>query len=283
MEVKSLAENLLFVTVRIDTVDAHGNNGSGTGFLFTHKNKDQEVMSIVTNKHVVDGAVKGGITFIKREGENPKLGDSYRISFDDFKSIWYGHPEKDIDISVTPLFPLLEFMKEKNVEVFFKTITSEDIPTEQQISEIDALEEVVFVGYPNGIWDSKNFTPIIRKGITATPYALDFEGSKKFIIDASVFGGSSGSPLFLFNTGIYTQKTGGAVAGSRFFFLGVVAAVFFKRSVNEIVSMPVPTNSKNVVVDQEMIDLGVVYKSPTVVEAIENAMANEISQGTKRR
>ncbi|EKM31863.1 hypothetical protein VCHENC02_2539, partial [Vibrio harveyi] len=50
------------------------------------------------------------------------------------------------------------------------------------------------------------------------------------------------------------------MVGSRFFFLGVVAAVFFKRSVNDIVSLPIPTSSKHVVVDQEMIDLGIVYK-----------------------
>ncbi|MEI8639817.1 hypothetical protein [Vibrio coralliilyticus] len=54
--------------------------------------------------------------------------------------------------------------------------------------------------------------------------------------------------------------------------MGVVAAVFFKRSVNEIVSLPIPTSSKDVVVNQEMIDLGVVYKADTVVEAIEYAI-----------
>ncbi|MEI8639818.1 hypothetical protein [Vibrio coralliilyticus] len=190
MEVKSLSESMLFVTVRIDTVDANGNGGSGTGFIFLHNYNGNDVLSVVTNKHVIEGAVKGGITFIKREGGNPKLGDSFRIDFDNFESVWSGHPEKDIDIAVTPLVPLLEFMKvSHNVDVFFKHISSEDIPSAANVAEIDALEEVVFVGYPNGIWDSKNYTPIIRKGTTATPYALDFEGTKKFIIDASVFGG----------------------------------------------------------------------------------------------
>lgn len=277
MEVKSLSENMLFVTVRIDTVDANRNGGSGTGFIFAHNYNGNEVLSVVTNKHVIDGAVKGGITFIKQDSGKPKLGESFRIDFDNFESLWSGHPDKDVDIAVTPLIPLLEFMKANhNVDVFFKCISSENIPTTADIAEIDALEEVVFVGYPNGIWDSKNYTPIIRKGTTATPYVLDFEGSKKFIIDASVFGGSSGSPLFLLNSGTYTMKDGGTVVGSRFFFLGVVAAVFFKRSVNDIVSLPIPTSSKHVVVDQEMIDLGIVYKAETVVEAIEFAIDRDI-------
>ena len=275
MDVKSLSEEMLFVTVRIDTTNTKGDAGSGTGFLFVHKFKGTEYLSIVTNKHVVEGAVKGGITFIKKEGENPKLGDSFRIDFDNFEKIWHGHPDKDTDITVTPLAPILDFMKNQHkVDVFFRTISSSNIPTEAQVKEIDALEEVVFVGYPNGIWDSKNFTPIIRKGSTATPYALDFEGAKKFIIDASVFGGSSGSPLFLYNSGSYTTKNGGTVVGSRFYFLGVVAAVFFKSSVNEVVSLPIPTNSKDVTIGQEMIDLGVVYKANTVVETIEHAVIN---------
>lgn len=276
MEVRSLSEELLFVTVRIDTVDAAGNAGSGTGFLFGHSIDGNDILSIVTNKHVIAGAVKGGISFIKKDGENPKLGDSFRVDFDNFENIWSGHPETDTDIAVTPLIPILEFIKKQhNVDIFFKTISSKNIPTAAETDEIDALEEVVFVGYPNGIWDSKNFTPIIRKGCTATPFALDFEGQKKFIIDASVFGGSSGSPLFLHNTGTYTTKTGGTVVGSRFYFLGVVAAVFFKRSVNEVVSLPIPTNAKDVTVNQEMIDLGVVFKSSTVVEAIEHAVKNQ--------
>lgn len=277
MEVRSLSENLLFVTVRIDTVDANGNGGSGTGFIFLHNYNGNEVLSVVTNKHVIDGAVRGGITFIKQDSGNPKLGESFRVDFDNFESVWIGHPDKEVDIAVTPLVPLLDFMKVKhNVDVFFKYISSESIPTDSDIAEIDALEEVVFVGYPNGIWDSKHYTPIIRKGTTATPYALDFEGSRKFIIDASVFGGSSGSPLFLLNSGTYTKKDGGTVIGSRFFFLGVVAAVFFKRSVNDIVSLPIPTSSKHIVVDQEMIDLGIVYKATTVVEAIEFAFDRDI-------
>mgnify|MGYP000272654877 CR=1 FL=1 len=272
MEVNSLTENLLFVTVRIDTVDAAGNTGSGTGFLISHQYKGNNLLSIVTNKHVVEGAVKYGMTFIKSENGQPKLGDSFRIDLENFENIWQGHPDKDIDITVMPLEPLLKLLKEqRNVNVFFRTISSQNIPSEEQIKSIDALEEVVFVGYPNGIWDSKNFTPIMRKGTTATPFSLDFEGKKQFIIDASVFGGSSGSPVFLISSGLYADKTGKVVSGNRFFFLGVVTAVFVKRSVNEIVSLPIPTNAKSVVVDQEMIDLGIVFKSSTVIETIEHA------------
>jgi len=175
------------------------------------------------------------------------------------------------------LIPLLEQIKKRhNVDIYFNHISSENIPTESQIKEIDAIEDITFVGYPNGIWDRKNYTPILRRGTTATHYAIDFENEKKFLIDASVFGGSSGSPVFLYNSGSFSKKGGGLMAGSRLYLLGIVAAVFFRNSVNEIVSIPIPTSNKNVSVGQEMIDLGIVFKASTITETIEAEIDKEM-------
>lgn len=272
MEVKSLSENLFFTTARIDTETQDGSKGSGTGFFFTHKFNDQEYPFIVTNKHVVQDAVKGGITFLKRDGENPKLGEGHRIDFDNFESHWIGHPDANIDICVTPLVPLTNFMQKDNIEIFLRQVSTENIPTVDQIEEIDAFEEVVFVGYPNGIWDRENLIPIMRKGTTATPYAIDYEGERKFLIDASVFGGSSGSPVFIYKSGTYGTKAGPARVGTKFHFIGVVASVYFKTSAHDIVSLPIPTNMRNVALDKEMIDLGIVFKAETVTETIEHAI-----------
>lgn len=277
MEVTSIAEKLLFVTVRIDTLNSKGKNGSGTGFIFLHKYKGEEVLCIVTNKHVIKNAVKGGITFMKKKDEKPTLGDSFRLEFDNFEQLWKGNDSPDIDVAVTSLVPLLEQIKQRhNVDIYFNHISSEDIPTESQIKEIDAIEDITFVGYPNGIWDKKNYTPILRRGTTATHYAIDFENEKKFLIDASVFGGSSGSPVFLYNSGSYSRKGGALVGGNRLYFLGIVAAVFYRNSVNEIRSIPIPTSNINVSIGQEMIDLGMVFKASTIVETIERIVDLEL-------
>lgn len=274
MEATSLAENLYFTTVRVNTVDKDGVTGSGTGFLFAHKYDDKEWSFVVTNKHVISDSVRGGITFIRGAEGKPTLGKSFRLDFDNFPSHWHGHPDPETDIAVIPLAPLVEFMKTQRVEVFYRTVSTADLPSPEQQSELDAIEDVVFVGYPNGIWDSKNFTPIVRKGTTATPIAIIYEGKKKFLIDASVFGGSSGSPVFIYQSGTYGTKNGPAKVGTKFFFVGVVAAVYFKTAANDIISLPIPTRTKNVVVDREMIDLGIVFKAETVVEAIEVFIAN---------
>jgi hypothetical protein len=92
---------------------------------------------------------------------------------------------------------------------------------------LDAVEEVLFIGYPCGIWDARNLLPIVRRGITATPIYIDFSGRKQFLIDASVFPGSSGSPVFIYNAGIYwDKKSGSTVVGHRLFFLGILSEVF---------------------------------------------------------
>lgn len=273
MEATSLAENLYFTTVRIDTADKDGVPGSGTGFLFTHKHEDKEWPFIVTNKHVVADSTKGGIAFIRGADNKPTLGDSFRIDFDNFPSHWHGHPDPETDITITPLLPLVDFMRTQGAEVFYRTVSTDNLPSPEQKDELDAIEEVVFVGYPNGIWDSKNFIPILRKGTTATPITIDYEGEKKFLIDASVFGGSSGSPVFIYQSGTYGTKNGPAKVGIKFFFVGVVAAVYFKTSANDIVSLPIPTRKKDVVIDKEMIDLGIVFKAETVIEAIDAFIA----------
>ena len=143
------------------------------------------------------------------------------------------------------------------------------IPNEEQNRKLDAIEPVTFVGYPNGVWDSKNLLPVARRGTTASPIEVDFEGTPCFLIDASVFGGSSGSPVFILNQGSFATNEGGIVIGSRFLFVGVIAAVFFRTHLNQIIPVPIPTQVQPMAQQQEMIDLGIVFKARTVVETIE--------------
>jgi hypothetical protein len=272
MKVESLAENLFFTTVRIDTVAPNGNTGSGTGFLCVHKiSEDRHAIFVVTNKHVVNGAVKGSLTFQQRKEDQPNLGSGFKLEVNDWQNSWFGHPSPDIDIAITPFLPLESYIKEQyKVDLFYRCISTDTIPTDEQIQQLDAIESVTFIGYPNGIWDSKNLLPVARRGTTASPIAIDFENTPRFIIDASVFGGSSGSPVFILNQGIYSDKQGNSTIGSRVLFVGVVAAVFFRTSLNEIIAVPIPTQTRPMAEQKEMIDLGIVFKARTVVETIES-------------
>ena len=279
MQIKSISEQMFFTTVRIETLATNGEQGCGTGFLFSYKSGDQQYPFVVTNKHVVMGNIQGSLSFIQRQEMSPALGQGFRIDIQDWNERWFGHPSPDIDIAICPFKPLEVHIKQHSgISLFYRYVTSGMIPTQAQVEELDAIESVTFIGYPNGVWDRTNLLPIARRGTTASPIEVDFEGSPRFLIDASVFGGSSGSPVFILNQGAYPTKDGGTVIGSRFFFVGVIAAVFYRTQLNEIVPVPIPTQVKPMSQHQEMIDLGIVFKASTVVETIEAYLkANGIS------
>lgn len=271
MQVTSIAESLFFTTIRIDTVTTDGNHGSGTGFLFALKMPDGSYMPfVVTNKHVVIGMKSGSLTFHQRKDEKPNLGSGFRLELVNWSDFWFGHPNPDIDIAVTPFAPLESYVKKNNgIDLFYRFITSDLLPTAEQIDGFDAIESITFIGYPNGIWDTKNLLPVARRGTTASPMSVSFENTPRFLIDASVFGGSSGSPVFILNQGMITDKHGNTTLGSRIVFVGVVAAVFFRTQLNQIIAVPIPTQTQPMAQQQEMIDLGIVFRSETVVQAIQ--------------
>lgn len=257
MQVGSIAEQLFFTTVRIGTETATGAQGAGTGFLFMHKVGEQGAPFIVTNKHVVNGMRSGHFTFLQRNGQAPRIGEGFRLRVDDWQTAWFGHPSPDIDIAICPFAPIETHIRQHhNIDLFYRHVEASLIPTPRQLEELDAIEVVTFIGYPNGVWDSKNLLPVARRGTTASPLAVDFEGTPRFLIDASVFGGSSGSPVFILNQGSWGTKVGGLVAGSRLMFVGVIAAVFFRTHLNQIIPVPIPTQVQPMAQQQEMIDLG---------------------------
>ena len=72
----SPAEQLARSTVRIECDLAGGGVGTGTGFFYSlDRDGDQHVPVIVTNKHVVEGAVKGRFLLTLHNGnDGPAVG-----------------------------------------------------------------------------------------------------------------------------------------------------------------------------------------------------------------
>jgi hypothetical protein len=129
------------------------------------------------------------------------------------------------------------------------------------------LEDVLIVGYPDGISDTKNNVPVFRKGISATPVYLDFMGKKEFLVDAAIFPGSSGSPAFLFNQGTWLLRDGTTVAGGyRVQLLGVIYAVALHTTDGEIVIVPAPTQARAVAKSQIPNNLGLCIKASRILE-----------------
>ncbi len=267
MEVQTVTEQALFATMRIET-DTPDGVGTGTAFSFGYAHDGREWGFMVTNKHVIAGATTGRFFFTRGEGDRPLVGERYDFEISDFAALWHGHPDADVDITVAPMGGLIHYMGSRSMRPFFRSIPSNYVPTEEEVRDMDAVEDVMFVGYPNGIFDTKNLMPIVRRGITATPFQIDYEGEPKFLIDASVFPGSSGSPVFLFDSGGYMSRTGTYNLGvSRVMFLGVISAVAIAEQRGRIDFAPIPTQQTPIVRMDQMLNLGIVFKASTVVEA----------------
>ncbi len=263
MQIDSAAKRLLFSTVRIDTELEDGSAGSGTAFIINHRHDRGTTPFIVTNRHLVEGVRRGGLIFTQQLDGRPAFGRRFQLNIDDFPAAWSYHPDAQTDLAIIPLRPLERAARDLGVELYYQSIDSRSFPDAAQVRDFDALEEILFVGYPSGIWDQVNLMPILRRGTTATPLELDFEGRKQFLIDAAVYPGSSGSPVFVVRDDPLRARGEGA---RTIWFVGVVAAVFFREEQNHIASAPVPANQGNGGMVTEMIDLGLILKAESVRE-----------------
>ncbi len=227
MNLNDLSTQLLFTTVPIWVRKAQG-TVTGTGFIYNVPVPDDPARSIpllITNFHVVEGALDGVIELVERSGDQPLLQKRVRAQID--ATVLHARTDSRLDIALIPLGPLLNQLDSSGRPVFFRSIGPEIVPAFDVVSELAAVEEIVFIGYPSGLRDEHNSMPLVRRGITASPVWNDFGNDPVFLIDAGVYPGSSGSPVFIMNQGSYATK-GGLVVGTRLWFLGVITSTMLR-------------------------------------------------------
>ncbi len=264
----SLTEQLAFSTVQIQ-VELNEGIFSGTGFFFSFFQDDkQSIPVIVTNKHVVAGAKKGVFILSSANADgSPNTTSHIPVVLDSFESRWIPHPDSSIDLAIMPIGPLINEAISKGFTPFYRTVDKSLIPTNEQLKELTAVEDILMVGYPTGISDRTNNYPIFRKGITATHPANKYEGRDEFMIDAACFPGSSGSPVFLLNIGGYVTKTGNTVLGiNRFYFLGILYAGPQYTATGEIKTVTIPDRQGTSTQTYIPINLGNVIRSSKLID-----------------
>lgn len=257
---KSVSEQIMYCTTRIVGVNANGARVSaGTGFFFNFPAANNQLIPVlVTNKHVVQStpAVLYEVHAVEEGKTAPTINVDIRTELHE----WINHPNDKIDLCGIPFGPIAN---RTNPTPFFRALSRDIVPTQQQLEELDAIEDVVMAGYPNGLWDEENNYPLIRRGITASHPAIDFNvnGVGTTVVDIAVFPGSSGSPVFIYNKGTIPNKNGNVGIGQRIFFLGVLFSGPYITTDGKIVIRDIPTIAQAVPQFNLMINLGYMIKS----------------------
>lgn len=265
----AISEQLAYSTARVESTDAQGKIATGTAFFFRCLDTGQShVPVLVTNKHVVEGGVRGRFHLTLRDDAGALRPASHvPLELDRFAHRWIPHPDSDVDLAVMPIAPLLKECRTQGLEFFFLSLDAMLLPSADELADLGALEDVVMIGYPDGIWDSVNNMPIFRRGITATHPNLNYNGNQEFMIDIACFPGSSGSPVFLYNGGGYSTRSGNVVLGTtRVKLLGVLYAGFQHSVTGEVQVVDIPTSQRAHSVSNIPNNLGLVIKSERLRE-----------------
>jgi hypothetical protein len=270
---RSPFEQLAFSTIRIECDLAGGGISTGTGFFYRFAQVgDRFVPAIVTNKHVVAGSVRGRLFFtLAAEDGKPDVGKTFLWTIEDFERGWISHPETDVDLCMFPIAGLMNQAAAQKKTFFIVYFDSSLLPSNEEIEDFVGMEDIVMVGYPNGIWDQKHNFPVFRSGVAATHYRYDWNGRPEFLIDCACFPGSSGSPVLVLDVGRVFTKKGLQIGLSRTKFLGVLYAGPQHRVDGRVEIVPVPTVNQVVSVSSIPNNLGMVIKARKLLELDEIA------------
>ncbi|MEB5837035.1 serine protease [Pantoea dispersa] len=252
----SASQEISKSTVRIECDVVGGGISVGTGFWFAFADTEKSGLPLlVTNKHVIENAINIRVRLNISSQKRPEL-KFYDLKIDQ-PSYFIQHPNPNIDICALPVMGLLEDLDSQGIRVENFFFTDRNFLNQQFVTPV---EDVFMAGYPNGLWDSTNNRPIIRKGITASSLLEDWQGRPEFMIDMACYGGSSGSPVFIMNEGSFATANGIAM-GNRFIFLGLLYAGPTISANGSIDIVDVPTAARQVVNTKLMMNLGMVIKA----------------------
>lgn len=261
--INSIQEQTLYATVRIESTDSTGNIISlGTGFFLQRKLTDDTAkIYLVSNKHVLNAGTGFNLNFISKINGIPVHGKTITVQAPNIQGHIYGHHNSDVDVAA---IDLTDLFREHANEFHFKTVNMDMLATFNE-PELNISEEVVFVGFPDGRFDKANNLPLLRNGIISSHPLFDFNGLPQFVIDAQVFPGSSGSPVFVDLTFENFKNGRIAIGGPKNFkLLGIVSQTMIRNNQLQAVGTGLPFKT------EEVLGLGIVFKATTIRELIDS-------------
>lgn len=108
------------------------------------------------------------------------------------------HKNSSVDVAVLDVSRFVNNIIMKHCQLKEKTglclpssLSNRNLPENQPLT-IDVTSDIIVASYPRGFYDTYNKFPIVKSGIIASFWGLEFNGEPMFQIDAQLFPGSSG-------------------------------------------------------------------------------------------
>ena len=261
----------------------------GTGFFYQFLSTDEvPIPAIVTNKHVLKD-IDNAILVFNPAGPNGEFnlqGQKLPFMVKDFQPLIHNHPNPAVDLAFIPVSRMFSKLRERGDPVFATFFRRENFPKPEEWSELTALEDIVVIGYPDGIYDSWNNLPVLRRGITASHPKIDFEQRPEFLIDAAIYTGSSGSPVVLYKKNDIMLGQDLNLGKDKPRLLGILYGVFQHLEKGTMECVPIPTARKKVPVIHVPNNIGIAIKSTQLdgfIPLIDKKLSDEREAELKRQ
>ena len=241
--------SIAYITAKINIQRPDSTISIGTGFFYHAPLNDgtgRSITLLISNKHVFGNPIGRLIISLNRRKEDGTPEFGHIVTFDQagFANAYFAHPNPDVDLACVNASGVTR------THAFYLTL-SDTFLKPIDYEQVTLASNVIFAGYPENRYDIVNNLPLIRSGTIASMPTVNFNGKGQIVIDAQIFPGSSGSPVFVAWEGQYS-------------LLGVVSETLIRHSQLQTLPVNVPT-----VGVQQILGLGIVVKQEFVRELID--------------
>jgi Trypsin-like peptidase domain len=210
ISLNSQIDHLLYSTTRIEADFPGDRKSIGTGFFMAFmpdpENRNRIFPALITNRHVIEEATGGRILLHegvpRPDGSRQPSGARIYSEVADFASAWVMHPDPTVDLAAAPLGKMMRDLENAGHPVFFMQIGENLIPSQELLMRLKVIEDVVMVGYPQGLADEAHGFPLFRHGYTASHPGVDFDDRPLGALDIALIHGSSGSPVITYDPSV---------------------------------------------------------------------------------
>lgn len=205
-QVVDIPETLVQATVKIT-----GQDNNGTGFVCSVPFIEDDKYLIISNRHVLENFKKKNTSIQLSQ----KIKDTYTYLCPITGKVCF-HPNENIDLACLLAYQNLHVKSAGKFHL--KTLTPDYFSEQPDI--ISSKSELKVIGYPKG--KSSYLNPLIQSVNLVNDINVPYEFEHHLLIRPSLGEGSSGSPVFIKNSG-------------RFFLFGVVEGKYNDTNLGVII------------------------------------------------